>query len=272
MQDFSVFADRERKGWANPEIANGYVGKFGPVVDVAAQNLVEAMAGTQDVLDLCCGQGTLTGGLVAQDNTVTGLDFSPVMLERARTAAPGATLIEGDAQNMPFDADLFDGVTCNFGMMHIPDQPRALSEVARVLKPGGAFVMTSWVGPEASDAFRLIFATARSHLPHGISPPPAPDFFLYGREAEATEMLARSGLKVTAYEVLPLAWTFQDSGELFDVFLNGTVGARMLLLALPDEVRQTVATTIAQAVEEGFGIDGGYRVPAPVVKITATPA
>lgn len=269
--DYSVFAARERAGWANPEVTEGYVRWFGPVVDKAAEAHLDALPACARVLDLCCGQGTLTARLVEAGHSVSGLDFSPEMLSRARQVAPDADLTEGDAQSIPYDEGSFDAVVCNFGIMHIPDQPKALAEVARVLKPGGVFSMTSWVGPEASDAFRVVLGTVQANLPDGATAPPQPDLFLYGRPKEATAALHASGLAVERQQVLPLAWEMSKPEDMLTIFLEGTVAARMLLGALDETGRKRVADTIATTVAQHYVSGQGYRMPVPVAHIVARP-
>jgi len=94
MGDYTVFGSKERAGWADAGIVDAYVRHFVPITDFVGRKMVEAgIAPGEKVLDLCCGQGTLTAELAATGADVTGLDFSPNMLELAREAAPGARLL-----------------------------------------------------------------------------------------------------------------------------------------------------------------------------------
>ena len=270
--DYQVFAEREKEGWANPEITEAYVQGFGPVVDEAGRSHLPVLGPASKVLDLCCGQGTLTSALVDQGHDVAGLDFSSEMLDRAGTNAPGANLVLGDAQDLPFESDSFDAVVCNFGMMHIPDQPKALSEVARVLRPGGIFSMASWMGPEAGGVFKLVFGAARANMPEGITPPPQPDFFVYGRPDDSAELFRSNGLSIEDHQTLPLHWKLASPYELFEIFLNGTVGARVTLMAMGEEARGRVATSVRESVARDYSDGTGYSVPVPVAHIIARPA
>ena len=63
---------------------------------------------------------------------------------RADAEAPRADLRQGDAAALQFDDDSFDLGVCNFGMMRLPDQPKALTEICRVLRPGAQFIMATW--------------------------------------------------------------------------------------------------------------------------------
>jgi demethylmenaquinone methyltransferase/2-methoxy-6-polyprenyl-1,4-benzoquinol methylase len=90
------------------------------------------------VLDACCGTGDLA---VAARNAgageVTGLDFSPRMLERARRKLPEATWVEGDLLALPFERGSFETATVGFGVRNVADLDRALAELRRVLVAGG---------------------------------------------------------------------------------------------------------------------------------------
>lgn len=173
------FARLESEGWADRTTVENYAASFARATDIAIGPIVSASGagpGTR-VLDLCCGHGAGTEALLAAGADVTGLDFSPAMLRQARVRAPEADLREGDAQSMPFPDATFEAVVCGFGIMHIPDQPKALSEVHRVLRPDGKFVMTSWCGPERSPAFRIAFGSIQRHADPATSLPDAPDFY-----------------------------------------------------------------------------------------------
>jgi len=90
------------------------------------------------VLDAACG----TGDFAVADHRagaleVTGLDFSPRMLERARRKAPGLRFVEGDMLALPFDDGSFDAATVGFGVRNVSDLELGLRELRRVLRPGG---------------------------------------------------------------------------------------------------------------------------------------
>jgi demethylmenaquinone methyltransferase/2-methoxy-6-polyprenyl-1,4-benzoquinol methylase len=92
-------------------------------------------------LDLATGTGDLARLLAQQvgaDGAVTGLDFSSGMLAQARAQGEaGITFIEGDMQALPFETAAFDRVSVGFGLRNVADLDLALTEMLRVLKPGG---------------------------------------------------------------------------------------------------------------------------------------
>jgi len=90
-----------------------------------------------DVLDACCGTGDLAIAAARAGGKVTGLDFSPAMLARARRKAPALEWIEGDLLSLPFGDASFDSATVGFGVRNVEDLARAVDELRRVLRPGG---------------------------------------------------------------------------------------------------------------------------------------
>lgn len=92
------------------------------------------------VLDLGCGQGIDLVRYARHGGIVTGVDLTPehVMLARQHLSAMGlhGTVVEGDAENLPFKTASFDAASSNGVLHHTPDMPRALRELRRVCRPG----------------------------------------------------------------------------------------------------------------------------------------
>ena len=89
------------------------------------------------VLDACCGTGDLAVAAAEAGGTVTGLDFSEPMLERARGKEPALEWVSGDALALPFADGSFDAVTIGFGLRNLVNAERGLAEMRRALGPGG---------------------------------------------------------------------------------------------------------------------------------------
>jgi ubiquinone/menaquinone biosynthesis C-methylase UbiE len=97
------------------------------------------------VLDIACGSGMATRALARAGARVTGIDSSARMLEHARAheleQPLGIDYLEDDARALGSQPDAAaDGVTCQLGLMDIPDLEPALRAVHRILRPGGWFV------------------------------------------------------------------------------------------------------------------------------------
>lgn len=100
------------------------------------------------VLDAACGTGDLAlADLRAGAGAVTGLDFSPRMLERARRKSAAVAWVEGDLLALPFAAGSFDAATVGFGIRNVSDLELGLRELRRVLVPGGRLAILEITHP-----------------------------------------------------------------------------------------------------------------------------
>jgi SAM-dependent methyltransferase len=134
--------------------ANSSVHRFGPSLPVLL-NLVDPNKNDL-VLDVATGTGNTALAFAPFVATVTGVEISPMMLEQAKTRVAreqilNAEFLEGDAEHLPFADSSFTIVTSRHAPHHFHDVPKFLSEVVRVLKPRGRFVMSDQIVIHSED-------------------------------------------------------------------------------------------------------------------------
>lgn len=119
-----------------------------PEVAFLTARYAERLSSGARVLDLACGQGRHAVPLAAQGYDVVGLDYQANLLEvaecRAREAGVQVPFVRGDMRALPFDDASFDAVQMiftAFGYFSDAENAQVLAEVARVLRPGGWFVL-----------------------------------------------------------------------------------------------------------------------------------
>ncbi len=124
---------------------------YGPWID----RIVRASPAGGALLDVGCGCGVpVARELSAAGLAVTGIDVSPVQIQRARALVPEATFVCTDIVDADIDAASFDTVVALYSLIHVPvaAQPRVLSAFARWLRPGGTLLLTAgadaWTGSE----------------------------------------------------------------------------------------------------------------------------
>ena len=101
------------------------------------------------VLDLCCGAGQATQELVKHFHNVTGLDASPIAIQRAKRNVPQAAYVESFAEKMPFSDRSFDLVITNTAMheMDSAQLQQIIEETYRILTPDGQFIIIDFHHP-----------------------------------------------------------------------------------------------------------------------------
>lgn len=186
-----------------------------------------------EALDVCCGTGDLAFSLVeaCPACAVTGLDFTPAMLARAREKAAARArrgdpvphaFLEADLLDLPFDDGRFAAVTVGWGVRNVPDVPRAFAEMARVTRPGGRVVCLEstlpstswsrrfhalWQGCVVPTLGRLVSGdrSAYSYLPASVAAFPGAD--------ELAAVMSRAGLVRVRYRRLGLDAVALHVGE-----------------------------------------------------------
>ncbi len=106
----------------------------------AVAKLVAAQSG-QTILDLAAGTGASSVAFLKPGVRVVAADFSRGMLAEGKKRHPEIEFVFADATKLPFQAAEFDTVTISFGLRNVENTELALSEMLRVLKPGGKLVV-----------------------------------------------------------------------------------------------------------------------------------
>ena len=170
MTDYSAIKANAKKMWAT-------FAAFETVTGLAAPELVK-FAGVQKgdyVVDVGCGTGVVAITAAQVGAKVTASDLTPELIARAKENS----MISGfeidfqiaDVEQLPYDNDKFDFVLSQFGHMFAPRADIAISEMLRVLKPGGVIAFSTW--PPELLTGRLFILTAKygAQPPTGISSP-----------------------------------------------------------------------------------------------------
>jgi SAM-dependent methyltransferase len=171
--------------------------------------------------DLGCGEGRVARDLKALGHRVVAVDASPTMVEAARAADPELEVVEADAASLPFEDGSADLVVAFMSLHDVDDMSGAVREAARVLEPGGRFVVAV-VHPINTGGK---FETRDPDAPFVIRES-------YFNRRRYTDAIERDGLRMTFES---RHWTLED-------YVTAIVDAGLLVdavreIAEPDDAR-----------------------------------
>lgn len=213
----------------------------------------------QSVLDVACGSGNTALVAARRYCDVTGIDFVPSLLERARAraGAEGTPIrfIEADAQALPFEDASFDYVFSTFGVMFAPDQARAASELMRVCRPGGTIALANWTPDGAVGRF---FQLVARYMP---PPPGVPSPLRWGTE-DGIHAFFGPRLRSRRLERRIVTEYFRSVDHAVDVFRTYFGPTRRAFSVLDRDAQQRLASDIADLFrEDNRATDGTLALP-----------
>ena len=210
-------------------------------------------------LDAACGTGVVAITAARGGAQVTGLDLTPELLEtareNARIAAVSVDWHEGDVERLPFEAESFDVVMSQYGHMFAPRPDVAVSEMLRVLRPGGVIAFSTWP-PEL--LVGRIFALTAKYMPPppaDVAPPP-----LWGDPNVVRERLGARVRDLTfdrATMLVPML-SLNHQRELFER-TAGPVIKLVELLSVSDPAKLSTFREEVQALSAQYYADNVLR-------------
>lgn len=213
----------------------------------------------QSVLDVACGTGVLARaalGRTGPDGSVAGVDPNAGMLAVAGELEPAVDWREGTAESIPFPDESFDAVVSQFGMMFFPDRIVAVTEMLRVLKPGGMIAVAVWDGLDHQPAYsREVDLLERLGGPAAADALRAP--FVLGDPEELVRLLAAGGVESPRVETRVGTARFPSIRIMVEADLRGWLPVIGVTLT-EDRVARILAE--AETVLSPYVKDGGEVV------------
>jgi SAM-dependent methyltransferase len=205
------------------------------------------------LLDVGCGSGLALRIAADRGADVTGLDASEGLLEHARRRVPGAQLVQGEIEALPFADGSFDVVTGFNSFQYAARPAAALAEAARVLADGGRLLYLNWAPPERCEAAAYLAAIG-SVLPP--SPPGAPGPFALSSAAAIEAVFDQARLEIKSTADVTCVWAYPDERTA----IAGLMAAGPIQRAI-EHAGESAALDVTRDFLRPFrSPDGGYRI------------
>jgi SAM-dependent methyltransferase len=203
------------------------------------------------VLDAGCGSGLFSSMVIKTGAQLIGIDAAAGLLKLARERNPENYFLEEDLEALPFSDNYFDVVAGFNSFQYAGSFEKALTEAARVLKPGGKLVIGIWDKPENSDATEVLKAIGKLLPP---PPPGTPGPFALSEDGRIEQSCMNAGLKVTNKRTVACPFLYSSLGDGIQSFM----GTGPAAAAMNSFDKHVVENTIAEALKPFGMIDGFY--------------
>jgi ubiquinone/menaquinone biosynthesis C-methylase UbiE len=262
--DLAVVKDRQQRTWSAGDYAI-----VGATLQIVGEQLCETadLRPGQRVLDVATGNGGTAIAAARRFCVVTGADYVPELLERARDRARAErftiTFDEADAEALPYPDASFDAVLSTFGVMFTADHERAAAELVRVCRPGGVIAMSNW----APDGFiGRLFKTIGAHNPPpaGVASP-----LVWGTDDHVRRLLGDgiADMRVVRREFV---FRYRSAEHFLEVFRTYYGPMLKAFEALADDGREALAADIHGLLDEMNTSSEHLIIPSVYLEIVAT--
>ena len=224
------------------------------------------------VLDVAAGTGESTlmaAGRVGPTGYVLAADISASMLNAAAEVARKESLTNVEtrvmnADNLALDADAFDAVICRIALMLFPKPAKALTEMRRVVKPGGKVAAMVYSALEKNPYHGIFYRVVRRL---GKIPSPAPGepwMYALGDPWALEDVYRRAGFLNVSVHAVPIPRRFPSAADAIRSMRNSAGDLRELMSRLHDADRELAWAEIEQQLRQFEG-PNGFEAPGEVL-------
>ena len=263
--DLAAIKARQQATWASGDFA-----VIGTTLQIVGESLAEAvdLRAGERVLDVAAGNGNATLAAARRFARVTSTDYVAHLLDKAAERAKAEGLAVdfqvADAEALPFADASFDVALSTFGVMFTADQPRAASELLRVVRHGGRIGLANWT-PEGfiGELFRVIGA----HVPPpaGLRSP-----LRWGDEAGLVELFGAQAAAIHCTRKL-FNFRYRSAAHWIDIFRRYYGPTHKAFAALDEAGQARLHADLEQLLEaRNVGGADSLVVPGEYLEVVIT--
>jgi ubiquinone/menaquinone biosynthesis C-methylase UbiE len=215
------------------------------------------------VLDVACGTGIVVRAALARECIAVGTDLNASMLHVAAGLAPHARFVQSSASALPFRAGLFEAAVMQFGLMYVPDRPLAISEMRRIVVPGGGVAAVVWADIKLNPGYGALATLFDKRVGERAATFRSP--YSFGEADTLRQLFERAGLHDIDVATIEGTARFESVAALLRGEIDGSPLAGHLSSDDPALIEE--ATT---ALRDFVQSDGRVMFPNPAVIVRGT--
>lgn len=241
---------RHQDVWAAGDLYEPYVGRWSRQVARVFLDWL-AVPERKDWVDVDCGTGALTHTIAETRNpgSVVAIDASPGYVDyaKAHIPHPAARFQVGDARSLPLDTHSADAAVAGLVLNFVPEPARALSEMARIVRPGGAVAAYVWDYAGKMELMRYFWDAAVALAPEAQALDEGRRFPIC-HPTPLAALMAQAELDEVEVRPIDIPTRFRDFDDYWSPFLGGQGPAPGYAVSLDEERRTALRERIRSAL------------------------
>ena len=242
------------------DIYDRFVGRYSPQLASAMCDVAQVRSG-QRALDVGCGSGALVAALagVLGAENVAGVDPSEPFVEATQAKVPGARVLVGSAESLPFGNGEFDATLSQLVVNFLDDPEQGLAEMSRVTRTGGVVAGCVWDYGGEMTMLRTFWDAAAELDPEGAAPLMEAHTMRFARPEELAELWRNAGLDDVEVSPLVVEASYDDFEDLWAPFPTGVGPAGAYAAGLEPQRQAALRDEYARRLG---GPDGPFTLAA----------
>jgi ubiquinone/menaquinone biosynthesis C-methylase UbiE len=247
-------ADRQTMFTGPAEVYDRFVGRYSPALARALCDTAQVQPG-QRAVDVGCGSGALVAELAARlgAEQVSGVDTSEPFVEAARARVPGARIVVGSAESLPFADGEFDVTLSQLVVNFLSDAEQGLREMSRVTRGGGVVAGCVWDYGGGMTMLRTFWDAAEALDPDGAGPLIEAHTMRFSRPDDLEALWRTARLQRVEIAPLVVEAAYTDFDDLWAPFPTGVGPAGAYAASLDDDAQTALRDEFARRLDRPQG-------------------
>ncbi len=236
------------------DIYDRFIGRYSPQLARAMCDAAQVRPG-QRALDVGCGSGALVAALaeVLGAEHVAGVDPSEPFVEATRARVPGARVLVGSGESLPFADGEFDATLSQLVVNFLADPEQGLREMSRVTRPGGVVAGCVWDYAGEMTMLRAFWDAAAALDRERAAPLMESHTKRFARPEELGALWRSAGLAEVDVSPIVVEASYDDFEDLWSPFPTGVGPAGAYAASLDDEARARLRDEFARRLGQPEG-------------------